>query len=118
MSDIWKAIVGLIHDSEVGSFVSQTCFRWIVGSGRDVFFWYDTRCGDYPLKDIVPRLFAATDFKWFKVAEIVVQGSFVGVDWDSLFPRPLRTRDENSSRLIESLVELIVLNPDSNDRIV
>ncbi|KAH1047114.1 hypothetical protein J1N35_037898 [Gossypium stocksii] len=98
--------------------VSKRWWRWIVGSGRDVLCWYDTWCGDYPLKVIVPRLFAATDFKWFKVAENVVQGNFVGVDWDSLFSQPLRTRDENSLRLIESLVEQIMLNPNSNDRIV
>jgi hypothetical protein len=57
-----------------------------VGNGARIRFWYDTWCGDYPLKDIFPNLYCiARDKEAFVAAHLQLRNN--SIHWEVNFTR-------------------------------
>jgi hypothetical protein len=57
-----------------------------VGNGARIRFWYDTWCGDYPLKDIFPDLYCiARDKEAFVAAHLQLRNN--SIHWEVNFTR-------------------------------
>jgi hypothetical protein len=66
-----------------------------VGNGAQIRFWYDTWCGDYPLKDIFPDLYCiACDKEAFVAAHLQLRNN--SIHWEVNFTRATQDWESES----------------------
>ncbi|KAK8595342.1 hypothetical protein V6N13_016717 [Hibiscus sabdariffa] len=104
MSLIWRGIVRNMKDEELLNWMNVCSFRWSLGKGDVILFWYDTWCGDLPLKIQFPRLFRLAVNKMAVVRDLAPANELQNIKWEKIFQRNLLNRE---LYLVEELKALL-----------
>ncbi|KAK5819041.1 hypothetical protein PVK06_023997 [Gossypium arboreum] len=118
MSDILHCIIGVANEDLVYKFLERDCFRWVVGNGTNVLFWYDVWCNDLPLKNFFLRFFCPANNKMVKVVDYSVNQSFIHDGWRDFFFLPLLYREVSLLDDLCDLIKLIAVDLEMCDRII
>ncbi|EOY20792.1 Uncharacterized protein TCM_012134 [Theobroma cacao] len=110
MSSIWRSIVQLPSIEGMQNLVGFHAYRWIVGNGETICFWFDKWIDDIPLASKFPRLFSLAVDKDMRVLDACQNGL-----WSINFRRVLYSWEkEDLDRILNSLssVSLVPLRDD------
>ncbi|KAK8560962.1 hypothetical protein V6N13_026397 [Hibiscus sabdariffa] len=93
-----------MNDEEVFNWMNVNSFCWALGKGDVILFWYDSWCGDLPLRLQFPKLFRLAVNKMAVVRDFVLAMEAQNGGWAGLFQRSLVDRE---FKLVEDLKLLL-----------
>lgn len=113
-SYIIKDMIGVQGNALCVNLLSRGCFHWKVGNGELIRFWEDAWHRDGPLMDLFPRLYNITRLQFCPMKFFFSLWEEKGVSDNSLWVRPISSRDEGFLSSLLSILQEINLN-DSRD---
>ncbi|KAK8708239.1 hypothetical protein V6N13_059283 [Hibiscus sabdariffa] len=99
-----------MKDEEVLTWMNVTSFRWSLEKGNTMLFWYDTWCGDLPLRIQFPRLLAVG-------RDIVPINEIQNIKWEKIFQCYLLNREHNMVEELKLILQYFRINQPPEDKL-
>lgn len=109
-SYIIKDMLGIQSNVACANLLSVSCFQWKIGNGELIKFWEDSWHISGPLMNLYPRLYRITRLKFCSIKIFCSLWEEKGVSDNSLWLRPISSRDEEMLNFLSITLQDINLN--------
>ncbi|XP_071728233.1 uncharacterized protein [Rutidosis leptorrhynchoides] len=104
LSPVWRELKRLQSTDELFEILSPQSFKWNIGKGTQILFWYDIWVGVSKLRDQFPALFRLSGKKNEHIADMVIFSENGLMWWDIGILFPLNEYEDLQYQMLMSLL--------------